>query len=164
MTAGDVVAPGVTHDEEGAGDGGGAGVNYLFFDGTLPAASDGTIATAFNAINTQEHKERARQLYEFFRDPDSNLMDLNGDRRLLCALVAVPKSKLVKIVYGFGYGTSGIGATSAISKKLLVLIGEGGTDFGTPQVLLVLSLLPALCCHSAIGCCPLCVATPRYLI
>ena len=137
-TDGDDTAPAIQATTGGAGAGGGAGVNYLFFDGTLPAASDGTIATAFNAINTQEHKERANQLYEFFMDPNSNLMNLNGDRRLICALVAVPKSKLVKVVYGFGYGTSGIGATSAISKKLLLLFGEGGADIGgSPQVLVL---------------------------
>ena len=138
-TDGDDTAPAIQATTGGgAGAGGGAGVNYLFFDGTLPAESDGTIATAFNAINTQEHKERAHQLYDFFMDPNSNLMNLNGDRRLLCALVAVPKSKLVKVVYGFGYGTSGIGATSAISKKLLLLFGEGGADIGgSPQVLVL---------------------------
>ena len=61
-TDGDDTAPVIQAATGGAGAGGGAGVNYLFFDGTLPAASDGTIATAFNAINTQEHKERAHQL------------------------------------------------------------------------------------------------------
>eukprot|EP00957_Ditylum_brightwellii_P166141 12648864-Ditylum_brightwellii.AAC.1 len=44
-------------------------------------------------------------------------------------------SNLVKVAHGFGIGTSGIGKTSPIDDKFLVLAGEGGSKIGDPQCL-----------------------------
>ena len=46
----------------------------------------------------------------------------------------MPKTSLVKIVYGIGFGSSPIGATaSPVDGKLLFLQGYGNNDIGPPQ-------------------------------
>ena len=52
------------------------------------------------------------------------------------ALVNVPKTKFVKVVYAPGVGTSPIGGTtSQTDDKVLLLHGDGGKDIGPPQTL-----------------------------
>ena len=93
---------------------------------TLPAAGPGIVSTAFGNITPEEHRKRAGQLYSFLRDPNANLMRLNTDRSLRTCLVAIPSSKLVKVVYGLSFGVTGIETVSPLADKMLVLFGEGG--------------------------------------
>ena len=43
----------------------------------------------------------------------------------------------MKLVYGFGYGASGIRSSSPLDGKLLLLEGEGGGPTGSPQQLII---------------------------
>ena len=109
----------------------------VFYSGTLPAGGDGTVASAFKNISLEDHRSMAAQLYSFLADPAANLMQLNADKRLMTALLAIPHTRLVKVVYGIGFGASEIGTFSPLDKKLLALFGEGGGTLGTPQVLVL---------------------------
>lgn len=64
-------------------------------------------------------------------------MRLNIGRPLLTALVAIPASNLIKVVYGFGVGTAGIGEWNPLQVKLLMLHGEGDEVIGPPDILVV---------------------------
>ena len=127
--------------ETGAGNGTEAGTDAtettVQHECTLPAAGPGMVSTAFGNIAPEEHRKRAGQLYSFLRDPNANLMRLNTDRTLRTCLVAIPSSKLVKVVYGLSFGVTGIETVSPLADKMLVLFGEGGGEFGTPQVLVM---------------------------
>ena len=51
-------------------------------------------------------------------------------------VVNVPKTKFMRVVYTFGFGTNPIGATaSPTDGKLLVLHGDGDSDIGPPPPL-----------------------------
>lgn len=52
----------------------------------------------------------------------------------MSALVIVPESFKVTLIYGLGYGTTGIGTDPPIADKFLVLSGEGGTLLGSPNL------------------------------
>ena len=75
----------------------------VFYSGTLPAGGDGTVASAFKNISLEDHRSMAAQLYSFLADPAANLMQLNADKRLMTALLAIPHTRLVKVVYGIGF-------------------------------------------------------------
>ena len=62
------------------------------------------------------------------------MRDINGDDSFFTALVLVPDSNKVKVIYGLGMGTAGIGHISAVSGKLLALLGEGGGGPGTRTI------------------------------
>ena len=53
----------------------------------------------------------------------------------MAALVNIPDSELVKVVYGFGYGTGGFHTSSPIAGQLLMLTGE--VDDSTPSCLML---------------------------
>ena len=53
------------------------------------------------------------------------MRDLNGDDSFFTELVSVPDSNTVKVIYGLGMGTAGIGHVSAVLGKLLALLGKG---------------------------------------
>ena len=61
------------------------------------------------------------------------MRDLNGNDSFFTALVLVPDSNKVKVIYGLGMGTTGIGHVLAVSAKLLALFGEGGGVQGPVQ-------------------------------
>jgi len=109
-----------------------------YYTGQLPAPQ-GPVALAFAAAaaDTAVHRTRASNFYEFLNDPASDLRDLNGDTSQFTALVSVPDSPKVKLVYGLGIGTATIGQTSPVANKLLALFGEGGGVLGPAQALMV---------------------------
>ena len=88
-----------------------------------------------------EQRRVTTTLHTFLADPQSDLRDLNGDQTPFTAMVSVPGTHKIKILYGLGYGTSGIGQVSPIAKRLLALFGEGSAIMGPAQVI---SLDPAI--------------------
>jgi len=109
-----------------------------YYTGQLPAAQ-GHVATTLNARATPgELRAQAQAFFDFLENPNNDLRDLNGEEgSIFTALVAVPDSHKVKVVYGLGIGTSGIGQISPIAGKLLALFGEGGGIMGPAQALLL---------------------------
>ena len=114
-------------------------VHYVctFYRGTLPAPT-GEVAQLVNrSATTAVLRARAESFYAFLSDPASDLRDLNGDNTLFTAMISVPGTNKVKIIYGMGLGTAQIGQVNPVANKIMALFGEGGSDLGTPQVLVV---------------------------
>ena len=111
------------------------------FDGQLPAAN-GAVARAVNAqLSPEEQRTQAQEFFAFLYDMQSDLRDLNGDDKLFTALVSVPDTNKVKVIYGLGIGTAGIGQVSSVAGKLLALFGEGGGGLGPAQSIMLESTI-----------------------
>ena len=106
-------------------------------DDALPAPA-GPIAKLFQAIPPEAQRADAQALYEFF-NTNGNPLRLNVGTKLLSALVIVPETSNVTLIYGLGYGTADIGENSPIADKYLALCGEGSAELGPPE----LRILPA---------------------
>ena len=77
---------------------------------------------------------QAEHIFAFVGALSPALSRLNEGRTCYLALVSVPKTSLIKIVYGVGFGSSPISATaSSVDRKLIFLQGDGNNDFGPPQ-------------------------------
>jgi hypothetical protein len=111
-----------------------AGYENSIWDGTLPAPT-GNIAKEFEKIDIVDQKELALSVFTFLSDETSNLTQLNAENRLYTVLVNLPSSSDVRVLYGLGYGASGIGITSPIEDKILTLSGEGDATIGLPPTL-----------------------------
>jgi len=81
----------------------------------------------------------ADALFEFLNDDGCDLRDLNGshDRRCFVAMVSVPNTTKIRLIYELGVGTTSIGMVSPLSGKFLAPYGEGGGERGTPLMLIL---------------------------
>ena len=112
-----------------------------YFHGTLPAGTGDVarhLATRFTPV---QQRQAAKDLFAFLQEELGDLRDLNGDNRPFTALVAIPGTHRVRVIYGLGAGSAGIGQVSPLQDKLLALTGEGGGPLGPPQPMM---LPPAL--------------------
>ena len=107
-----------------------------YFGGNLPAPREG-VATLFSNATLPDQRTAAASFFAFLQDPTTDLRDLNADTSQFTALIAVPGTHKVKLLYGMGIGTAAIGQTSPIANKVLTLYGEGGFDIGPPTVLML---------------------------
>ena len=104
-------------------------VEYIIWNGSLPAPK-GPMTNRFSKTSVTQQKKDATELLEFLKKEDPDLAKLNVETRDIAALVNIPESELVRVVYGFGHGTSGIGSTSPIDGKILVCQGRESTLLG----------------------------------
>ena len=96
---------------------------YIMWDGNLPEAH-GKIAQAFATIPINTQLTNASSLFTFLQQESPVLSKLNTDTTLFTALVNIPDSDLIKVIYAMGQGTSGICDTSEIDGKLLTITGD----------------------------------------
>jgi hypothetical protein len=122
--------------EQGGDDEEANAYNPFIYDGNLPAAI-GPVATVLQDATNASHTERATTFYNFLLNPDNNLLDLNGDNTTLTALIYIPNTKMVRLLYGFGIGTSGIGQTSPVDNNILAMYGESDPQLGPPSVMML---------------------------
>ena len=106
------------------------------WDGELPSAT-GITAKEFEKTPTADQTTLASQVYTFLSDQTSTLTQLNAEQRLFTLLVNIPQSNIIKVIYGLGIGTSGIGEMSPNNNKILALTGEGNNIIGCPQALIL---------------------------
>ena len=101
---------------------------------TLLPTPTGDVAKVLQLVSLVDQRMQAEQLFAFLGPPSPTLSRLNEGCTCYVALVIVPKTSLVKIVYGIGFGSSPIGATSLpVDSKLLFLQGDGNNDIGPLQ-------------------------------
>ena len=105
------------------------------FDGQLPDAV-GEVATCLAAVPVLEQRTTAGDLCNFLDNPTNDLAALNGEARCFTAIINLPNSHKVRVLYGLGFGTAGIGQRSPLANKLLAMYSEGGT-IGPPPVLVL---------------------------
>jgi hypothetical protein len=111
-----------------------AAYENAIWDGELPAPT-GKLAKEFDKLDIAEQKELATAVFTFLSTNTSNLTQLNAENRLYTVLVNLPASSDIRVLYGLGYGTSGIGITSPIEDKILTMSGEGDASVGAPPSL-----------------------------
>ena len=106
-----------------------------FVNGNLPGPV-GDTATILDGTPPDMQRVHASDLTTFLLDPTTDLRALNSEHRCFTAIITTPHTRRLRLVFGFGFGTSGIGQVSPIANKLLALYGEGGAA-GPPQVLVL---------------------------
>jgi len=107
------------------------------YDGQLPAPTD-VVAKAVQAkMSPEVQRTQAGDFFRFIHSMQSDLRDLNGDDKFFTALVSVPDTNKVKVIYRLGIGTAGIGQVSTVAGKLLTLFGEGGGALGSAQFIML---------------------------
>ena len=127
----------MSDDRTGEAQPGGDHIPVLHTAGGLPEPTT-AVGTALADIGRDAQREQAAALYTFLTGDTSPLLRLNEGDQVQVALVNVPKTKYVKVVYALGVGTSPIGGmASQIDDKILLLHGDGGPDIGPPQTLCV---------------------------
>ena len=116
----------------------------VLWDSALPSAR-ANVAKEFAKIPLEDQRKHAETFFDFLlEEPDErDLHQLNEDANPpVCALISLPKSKVVKVIYIPKFGSSGILGHSPLDNKLLTLLGDGGNEMGTPrQVILPLSVM-----------------------
>ena len=111
------------------------------YTGQLPAAQGEVAKTLEAASDAAAQRVLASTLHHFLDDGTSDLRDLNGDVAQFTALICVPETNLVKVIYGLGIGTAAIGQVSPLANRLLALFGEGGVTLGPAQTLVLESTM-----------------------
>ena len=97
----------------------------VMFDGTLPGPSD-KVPTVLHQTNFETQRKLAKDLYEFLSEDEASKLELNTDTSPRVALINIPLTQKVRVVYSMGFGSKGIGATSKVANKFLFLSGDGG--------------------------------------
>jgi hypothetical protein len=108
----------------------------IIFEGELPAPH-GNVPGIISDFSLADQRKHASELYAFFNDEDQPLLEMNADTTPRVAIVSIPQTAKVRVVYGMGFGSRGIGQTSAISGRFVMLHGDGGKDLGPPSVLVL---------------------------
>ena len=116
-------------------------VPVLHVAAALPGPT-GDVPKLLDTTSKEDQRKQADGLFDFLTSVDPALARLNEGNDIFVALVNVPKTSLVKVVYGLGLGSSPIGpSVSAIDGKLLMLHGDGNKDIGPPQPLVLPSTM-----------------------
>ena len=116
-------------------------VPILHVAAALPGPT-GDVPKLLDATSKDDQRKQADGLFAFLTSADPALARLNEGNDIFVALVNVPKTSLVKVVYGLGLGSSPIGSSvSAVDGKLLMLHGDGNKDIGPPQPLVLPSTM-----------------------
>ena len=80
----------------------------VVWDGTLPTPQ-GRIAQELSKISLEDQRENATTLFNFIKStPRNNLLLNEASNPIYVALINLPKSKKVRVVFSFGFGTSGL--------------------------------------------------------
>ena len=103
------------------------------------------VALALHNTNTDTQLQEATEYFDYLTNTTSNLMELNNDDVVRAALINMPNSSNVKVLFSAGLRSSGIGQTSIDDGNFLFLCGDGGNDIGTPASL----SLPSTMCTKA---------------
>ena len=103
---------------------------------SLPAPL-GNVPKALHAAGYAKLRAQALELFDFLWQTDPPLLKLNESTTPYVALVNIPRSNKVKVIFCPGLGSSPIGAPrQPTDGKLLCLHGDGCEAWGPPQPLL----------------------------
>ena len=99
----------------------------VLFDGTLPGPN-GSVPSIIHETSIADQRQHADDLYTMITDPTISNLELNDDPVVRVAMINVPRTDMIRIVYGFGFGSAGIGRVSPLAGKFLCLHGDGDAD------------------------------------
>ena len=103
----------------------------LFTTDTPPAATS-PIAKVFATIPTATQRQHAQQFFHLIQQKD-NPTKLN-EKSYLTAILVLPESSTVRVLYGWGYSCGTITSSSPLDDKFLALSGEGDEEVGPPEL------------------------------
>ena len=106
----------------------------VFTDNELPGPAS-AVATQISNTPIVNQRQQTIDFYNFLANNERNLLELNSDTTARTAIISIPGTNNVKVVYGVSIGASGIGQTLDTDDHLLLLQGDGGGDLGTPRPL-----------------------------
>ena len=106
---------------------------HVIFTADSPPNATGSIAKHFAAVPTTDQRSQTEAFFSFLTS-NENPMKLNGGNNLFTALLIVPDTSNVRVIYGTGYCAGSVGASSPIDNKFLALSGEGDATVGPPEV------------------------------
>ena len=92
----------------------------IYTENALPAAR-GFVPTVISAMDLEAKQNKCTVFYDSLIAPNLLLSKLNKESKMFVALVNVPKTSLLKVVYCGGVGSSPIGNFSPIDVNLLFL-------------------------------------------
>lgn len=130
-----VDTPPPSDDNEDAGQDDDEGVDEyiaIYYLGILPAGTVDMAQTMAARYTTAQLYRTAEELYALLQEEFCDLRGLNGDNRPFAALMAIPGTHQVRVLYGLGGGSAGIGHHSPLQGNILCLAGDGGKTMG-PQ-------------------------------
>ena len=106
--------------------------------GTLPAPQ-GKVPTELHKFSFADQRTHAASFFTFLTSEDRNDLMLNDDTNpITTALIQVPKTNKVRVIYLLGIGTRGFNNTNnAVAGKVLALTHDGGGPEGPPQVMIL---------------------------
>ena len=108
----------------------------VFLTGDALPAPVGNVASALHGAGYAALRTQAEDFFTFLASPNPSLLKLNESRIPFVALVNIPKSNKVKVIFCPGFGSSPIGSAPASTDgKLLCLHGDGSSEWGPPQPL-----------------------------
>jgi hypothetical protein len=108
----------------------------VLFSGELPGAV-GSVPLVIQAQPLEAQRQQALDYFTFLTAPESQMLQFNADTLPRTALLHLCGTSMVKLVYGIGMGASGIGSTSPIDNKILMLTGDGNATIGPPAPLVL---------------------------
>ena len=85
------------------------GHTLVFSLPTLQPIAAGSVPRVLGEIDAAQQRNQTIELYTFLRSSDPTLACLNKSNKCYVGVVNVPKTKHVRVVYGFGFGTNPIG-------------------------------------------------------
>lgn len=106
-------------------------VNVIHTTNDFPAP-EGSVPSIFQAIPLLRQRLQSEQFFEFAANPDADLLQFNADVVPRTALICLPRSSKVKVVYCPGRGSSPIGEESPLENKHLFLTGDADQELGDP--------------------------------
>jgi hypothetical protein len=115
----------------------------VMFDGNLPGPS-GQVPSVLHEMSFETQRKLAKDLYDFLSEDEASKLELNADTLPRVALINIPLTQKVKVVYSIGFGSQGIGSKSKVANKFLFLSGDGGKDSGNPTPIVLGSHAGAL--------------------
>jgi hypothetical protein len=123
-----------TNETEGDSENKVAEYTNILYSGTLPGP-ESNVPTSLNNTPFAQQRTQAEELFTFLTSEDVQYLDLNGDDIPRVALISVPLTKMVQVVYSLGMGSAGIGQTNVLANKFLMLSGDEGKDIRPPTPL-----------------------------
>ena len=106
----------------------------IFTENELPGPAS-AVATQLSTTPIEIQRQQAIEFHTFLTSENRNLLELNSDTTARTAIIGIPGTNNVKVVYGASIGASGIGQTADTDNQVLLLQGDGGGDLGTPRPL-----------------------------
>jgi len=80
----------------------GAPCQSTFYTGNLLAPTGDVGQFIDRSVSTAGLNTYAEACFDFLNDPTSDLRDLNGDKIIFTAIIAVPGTQKLKVIYGMG--------------------------------------------------------------